>query len=314
LIDRLFRRTLKALALIIVLSGCAALPSAPGFVPDTGRDEPIQLKEYALVEQSIDNPTHAGFQARVPEIVAGRRAGWFFAQAEQAIAAPNEALAGFGYRLAANPSPPFSGYALYQGDALVQPDIARFWPVTIHNGEDDFLLAFETLAGERLYASLAGVQRWPGASSSLPPVYLGDQVAYASLEGSQVSVMAGPGLLYTGPAAAGPRNLTTWGDHWALELDGQVIVDGQDFNQQRGYDEVFHWQAIGGAPFFFYVKDSLVYLNYAGRDLPYYYDQVIHDQPGELAMYNPGSAGDLVWFYALRDGLWYYVEAGKIGE
>jgi hypothetical protein len=35
---------------------------------------------------------------------------------------------------------------------------------------------------------------------------------------------------------------------------------------------------------------------------------------GETSIFNPGSDGHIAWFYALRDGLWYYVEVDSRGD
>lgn len=321
---------------LLLMSGCSAQPSALLLLPVTGASEDFQVREYPIVEQSTDSPTHASFQQRVQTAVAGQQAGWQFPGQQEVIDAPNRALLPFGYYLDHNPTPPFSGYALYQNEYLIQRDIARFWPVSLkeqrstgEKTDGNFLLAFETINGEKLVASLDGIRPWPAQSQTsqesavrTPPVYFGDQVAFAETVGSEVSVYAGSGVLYTaslpvGGSAVSYSNLHTWGQsttgdqsHWVLEFDGHVIVDGQDFNQTNNYNEVFSWQVVGGKPFFFFTRDGLTHLNYAGRDLLYTYDQVIHGGSGEAALYNPGSSDQLVWFYALRDGLWYYVEAG----
>jgi hypothetical protein len=191
-------------------------------------------------------------------------------------------------------------------------------------GSRDFLLPFLTLSGEKLVASADGVRPWPGSAGDqarTAPVYYGDQIAYAQTGDGQVSVYAGPSLLYAASGAHGPqaetgtRNLHTWGSegpvrHWALEIDGRVVIDGVDINAEHGYEKVFDFRVIDGQPFFFFTQDGITRMHYAGRDLPYRYDAVVHDQQGELQPLNPGSTGRLVWFYALRDGLWHYVEAG----
>lgn len=308
----------------MALIGCAAPTSVPlssSVVPVSGvASGAFQVHEYALVEQSKDNPTHIEFQQRVPGVVAARRTGWPFSGSEETIEVPNQALAAFGYHLEANTTPPFSGYSLYRNSALIQRNIAKFWPISIQkpmngSGQGDFLLSFETMDGEKLVASLSGIRPWPGQDQSLgntPPVYFGNRIAFAESVGSEVSVYAGSDLLYTGPSATrGVHSLQTWGDsHWALELTGDVIVDGQDLNKTMGYDGAYGLQIIAGQPFYFFNRGGQVYLNYAGHELAYKYDQVVHDNLGSLAVFNPGGTGHIAWFYGLRDGVWYYVEVG----
>ena len=307
----------------LLLAGCGTPTTALALIPVAGgalAGSNFEIEEYALVEQSIDNPTHAGFQTRVPDSIRARREGPAFFEPENVILVPNQALAAFGFRLAQNPNPPFGAYALYAGDTLVQADIARFWPVSIKKDgstAQDFLFAFETLTGEHRMASMAGIQDWPvqgqATETSSPPVYLKGSLAYAAVDSDGLSVIAGSDLLYTG-AAGTPRNFYTWGsDHWALELDGRVILDGQDLNELHHYEEVFQWALIDNQPFYFYTRSGLTHLNYAGRDLPYTYDLVVHAGEGEGALFNPTVTEQVVWFYALRDGLWYYVE-GRVKE
>jgi len=106
------------------------------------------------------------------------------------------------------------------------------------------------------------------------------------------------------------KGFWSWNNQWVLELDGTLIVDGQSVNQTLGYDEIFSWYKINGKPFYFFKKDNSVYLSYDGSTLPIQYDEVIHYQCCEPAMFNPGENSNMVWFYALRAGSWYYVELG----
>jgi hypothetical protein len=320
---------LLAALLFWALAGCASMSSAlfhlPAAATATSSAAGLTVREYPLVEQSKDNPTHLGFQDHVQRAVRSQPA-WIAAGESDLLANPNSALAPFGFRLESAAEPPFSGYALSYQDTLLRADIARIWPVTVKLGPQgtaqDFLLPFETLAGEKLYASAAGVQPWPGQDGdSTAPVYFGEQIAYAETSGGLVSVYAGPSLLYAmpeqdaAPAPAGSEgSLHAWesgASHWALELDGQVILDGRDLNAAHQYEQVFDFRVLDGEPLYFYVKDGLTHMHYAGGSLPYVYDQVIFHPSGPLQAFNPGSAGSLVWFYALRDGLWYYVEAGR---
>ena len=316
---------LLASALLAALSGCDAAQNSLSLA-NSGGGEHFQVQEYAIIEESADGPNHPEFQQRVQAAVAARKAGWRIPNLSDLIQGPNETLAPFGYRLETNPTPPFSAYALYHNDHLIQRDITRFWPVSTKTspgsqGASDFLLAFETMTGQRLVASLDGIRPWPGngseASSATPPVYFGDQIAYAQTDGSEVSVYAGMGLLYSGvPAGGAPASgnsaLYTWGgQHWALEMNGHAIQDGQDLNTARGDDAIFQFHVLDGQPLYFYTKNGLTSLNYAGRDLPYAYDQVVHDAAGANSIFNPGDNGRIIWFYALRDGVWYYVEAGN---
>jgi len=105
-------------------------------------------------------------------------------------------------------------------------------------------------------------------------------------------------------------NLDHWYGTWALEVEGSLGVDGQLMNPVWGYGEIFDYQLLGGKPFFFFEQDGQVGISYDGQELPVQYDEVIH---GECCggMNNPRSSEHMVWFYARREGKWYYVEIGE---
>lgn len=290
-----------AICLILVLAGCAPASSALAGVPVTGSaaadddadggaapavihsNAPLAVHEYALVEQSADNPTYLGFQERVPQAVALQRAGWGFSRGSDTLAEHNRALEPFGFHLETSASAPFSGYTLYHHETPVQHEIARFWPVSLEQAGADFALPFVTHSGEALVASSGGVQHWSGQAQD----GIQGRLAYTQTQESQVS-------LYTGVSA----------------YAGAAEPAGVD-PQAAGYDTVFGEQVIDGQPLYFFTHGGYTRVNFNGKDLPYVYDQVLHENSGELAVYNPGSTGRVAWFYALRDGLWYYVEVGK---
>ena len=68
---------------------------------------------------------------------------------------------------------------------------------------------------------------------------------------------------------------------------------------------------LNGKPVEFVIENGVSRLRYNGSDLPFTYDRIITDAQGEAAQFNPGSSAHVLWFYALRDGLWYYVEIGS---
>jgi hypothetical protein len=134
----------------------------------------------------------------------------------------------------------------------------------------------------------------------------------------EYSVWVGGREVYSGTApmmVSHPVNgFVVWGDHWALELEDQVIVDGEDMGPKLGHDKVFGFQLLGGKPFYFYEADGVIRLSYDGETLPQTYDEVPHNQCCEPAMFNPQSNEDMVAFHGLRAGTWYYVEAGAYGD
>ncbi|MCL4561827.1 MAG: hypothetical protein M1281_14620 [Chloroflexi bacterium] len=104
--------------------------------------------------------------------------------------------------------------------------------------------------------------------------------------------------------------LGSYDGHWILEVDGMLVQDGRILNQDLGYTEIFNWSLLDGKPFYFFVKDGQVSISYAGQALPVAYQQVVHRLCCEPAAFNVGSSDQMVWFYALKDEVWNYVEVG----
>jgi hypothetical protein len=58
------------------------------------------------------------------------------------------------------------------------------------------------------------------------------------------------------------------------------------------------------------VQDGETHAAYHGQVLPMAYDYVFHGMCCEPAAFNVAGSGKMVWFYALKDGVWHYVEMG----
>lgn len=273
-------RWILLLAVCLGLVGCAGSPSADDLSISSHSAGDLAIVEYALVEQSEDNPNHAAFTERARQAVLMQRSGLGASRLYDRLVKDNEALAPYGLRVEINPTPPFSAYALYQGDRLIHRDIAHFSEINLY--ADDFALPFETIHGDRLVADTLGLRRISTASSAR-------KVSAALVDGS--------GLAYA-----------------ALPVSASVAYAGTAPAETQA---VFGSRNLSGRPFQFVTNPdsgSHVRLHYAGSDLPYVYDSVIHDQAGETAVFNPGSSGSIAWFYALRDGLWYYIEIDSRSE
>jgi hypothetical protein len=273
-------RWILLLAVCLGLVGCAGSPSADDLSISSHSAGDLAIVEYALVEQSVDNPDHAAFTERARQAVLMQRGGLGASRHCDRLAEDNVILAPYGLRIELNPTPPFSAYALYQGDRLIHRDITHFSETILY--ANDFALPFETIHGDRLVADTLGLRRISTASSAR-------KVSAALVDGG--------GLAYA-----------------ALPVSASVAYAGSAPAEAQA---AFGSQTLSGQPLQFVANSdsgSQVRLHYAGSDLPYVYDSVIHGQTGETAVFNPGSSGSIAWFYALRDGLWYYVEIDSRGE
>lgn len=104
-----------------------------------------------------------------------------------------------------------------------------------------------------------------------------------------------------------------WQGRLVIEHADHVLVDGHDLNKELGYDRVFNYRIMAGRPIFFFEKDGRVGLSYGGVVQPGRYEMVPHYWCCEPSLMNPVHSEYMVAFFAVREGVWYYVEAGVPG-
>jgi hypothetical protein len=276
----------------------------------------LSVEEYPIVAQEVDSPEHLEYLQRISAATLSKRQAWREPSAERVVESANKALEEFGYRLEPVASEPVPTYQLYRDHTVIRKGITRFWPVTVNERRDDFVLLIEINHRDMEMVQRGKVEAWnPGPEVRTPPVYYGNDLVSTRQEGLEtIRLERGDEVLYTvqvEPQVDNPvKGLWGWDGHWVLEVDGQLIIDGQSLNEELGYNEVFGWALLGGKPFYFFSQGGQVRLSYAGETLPYTYDDVVHYQCCEPAAFNPRYNEDMVWFHALRDGTWHYVEAG----
>jgi hypothetical protein len=110
------------------------------------------------------------------------------------------------------------------------------------------------------------------------------------------------------------KRLQVWESHWVLETVEGVFMDGESLTKQLGVGEIYHYVIFQGQPLFFFEQGGQVGISYGGETLPYTYDEVVHYQCCEPATFNIASNEYMLWFYALKDGMWHYVEMGIYDE
>jgi hypothetical protein len=116
------------------------------------------------------------------------------------------------------------------------------------------------------------------------------------------------------------------GEHWYMEMAhvayetdgnifkgitlGEIFRSGESLSQLFGYDETFGFQILAGEPFYFFKKGGEIGLNYAGEEVLLGFDEVAHHYCCGFSLYNPWHYENMVAFFASKDGVRYYVEAG----
>ncbi len=270
------------------------------------------------------------------ETVFDRRRPWRLQAAREGITETNRVLAPYGYRLVEQDewpscipqSVPLS-HALYQGEELLASDLylSPIAPISVNEAGDDFALLMPEGTAGSIFLRSDSLERWMYSEQSehayTSPVFVGEDLITVKrdpLKGArEFTVWRGDEVVYTYTSplqlAEYPVNtLRSWQGRWVLEVDEQVLVDGQSLNEQLGYDAIFQWRLLQGLPFYLFREDGQVGISYDGEVLPRRYDAVLHNLCCGYALFNPGGNERMVWFHAWRDGTWYFVEVGYYGD
>ncbi len=109
-----------------------------------------------------------------------------------------------------------------------------------------------------------------------------------------------------------PGAFQTWQAHWGLELNGDVLFDGERMTEQRVFDEVFTWQPLAEREFFLYRSNSTYGIYFDGRSMPQRYDEIVRwncadQQSADGFNFSAQGSDEVVGFFARKGGRWYYV-------
>ncbi len=290
---------------------------------DTGSEmiSGLVVEEYPLVSAAEDTPDHFEFKQRLTDQILNVRWTWRNPDPTVQIAQISQAISAWGYSLVPTPGDP-NATALYYNDAPLVTDITHVWPLAVSASGTDFRLLVDSMSQSTLVVLPDTVGQVDSTHFvSIAPVFVGDDLieVYADWDRPAFEVRRNGQteyvLLPQEPFVEPPvKALFAWNGHWVLQTDTAAIIDGQSLNEQIGAAEVIGWQLIVGQPFYFFTYEGRLAMSYAGQIVePYRYDQIVHDQCCEGSMFNLSGNGTMVWFYALRDGMWLYVEAGVYG-
>jgi hypothetical protein len=292
----------------------------------------LTLEEYAVVASSEDTPTHMEFNQRMPAEVFAKRAAWRDFTWQGRLDENNRQLVPYGYRLETKMTADGQDRAvLYQGDTLVISDLTYVFPVSAYHaeqGKGDFAMIVEESHSQYWLVRSGSKELWDFSEhGSTQPILtsggqLIDMVRKAGVIGEGVMfdtvILRQDGqpfftyVVMPNPVEEPVKGLWSWQGGWALEVNGTLIVNGANWNQKEiGAEEIFGFEMIDDKPFFFFRRDGKVSIWYDGQTLPVTYDDVIHYRCCEPGAFNPRTSTSMVAFYALRDGVWYYIELGN---
>jgi Tol biopolymer transport system component len=220
-----------------------------------------------------------------------------------------QVLAQFGYRL--------ENDNLYKGDQLLITGLQPAGSISVNSSQTDFVWGVTTsTAGGYSLVRKDSVGPWNPAPYLIPPVFIGDDLLELHTDpgGGNLQVMRAGQSIFTANLQTEPggsvHGLWAWNGHWALELTGNVIVDGQSLNRQTGNDETYGFRLLDGKPFYIYRKGGQIDAWYEAHAIPLGFEQVIHYACCSGGYLTLKGNETMTWFYAYKDHVWYYVEIG----
>jgi len=289
----------------------------------------LVVKEFRLVECSVDSPTRVEFGRSMPDSVRRTlRASRDDQPLTCNIDKINRELAPFGYvlRKVKGPTRITPSYDFLKGDSVVLSLLSeirfdldrragRFLFTATRDRQtglpycDDWLV----LDGTPVPWQSPAHEFWPPVFASGEVVTL--DVGTADDERALLTVRQADSVVYSvltrdDIASGSVDGFESDGTSWVLEYADTSVVNGVNQNLKLGCDAVFHYRFIHGLPFCFFAKDGKVGMSFAGAVLSQSYDEVVHGRCCEQAAFNPVANDDMMSFYARRNGWWYYVEAG----
>jgi hypothetical protein len=295
------------------------------------RDSPkLVVEEYRLFPCSVDNQVHPVLPMRLPDSIGRKRALWRFVPPAVAdIDSINKTIGPLGYRLRLSETQPWKGpaYDFLKGDSVVLHWLTGFDGFDYDRRTSRFLFT-ANVQQTRPPFDLSSVlildgkpQPWePSEHEYVPPVLAGGHLVTYDPE------MAGNGFLKVvirQDSQVVHTGLTRWnvcnssiggfssdGQNWVVQYADTVVVNGGNLNRQLQCSAVFGYNLIHGMPFYLFTRDGKVRMRFGPNVQPCKYDDVQRGSECGESYFSPMGNRNMVWFYARRDGWWYYVEAG----
>jgi len=271
-----------------------------------------------------------GEQSRLRSLTQGRYS-WDTADLAL-LEMDNAALAPFGYHLISKPVEASSGarwFTLYQGEKVILDPIFELGQISVNRSGTDFLMIVQAENKFQLVRK-GSLEPWKflnGTIANSRPQFLRDDLMHVEINGemlttssitpepskSTVKVFRNGHTIYTmfyqdPPAASGFRGFWTYNDHWALETIDQIVIDGQDVNALNGYDKSYEFHLLGGKPLFFFEKSGKLSISFDGKIALLPFQSIPHYGCCSAGLTNPMQIGNILIFYGMKDGNWFYVE------
>jgi hypothetical protein len=301
----------------------------------------LTIEEYPLVVDSTKNWCNLLFRNRPSFDILQKRNLWRHSDyvQEDKLEIINNALAPFGLQLSEGKMDGITQlFDLKRGEQMILQNIDWYSLVSVAQSGSDFALMVEARSFCGIY--LCGVehyiiqkdkkQSWDSRQYEYnAPLFISDDlyIVRYDFEERQIQVTRNGKEIFRFAVVfgAGPPKyyLWTWNGHWILSIDSSFIFkDGKSLNRELGINEIFHIGRVKDKLLFFFNERGKIRIEYGGnlssdnrgQILPVQYDDVIRTGCCGCTHLNGGGNEHMVWFYALRDSTWYYVEIGNYEE
>jgi hypothetical protein len=307
---------------IVLLSG---LTCAWAFCATSGSN--LVVEEHRIVSEKTNTPNHYEFRKRIPANVLAKREKWRVDHSDRV----EKQLKKYGYELRRRDTNHGTFDDLYIKQfyfkrKLVLADIREVGQFSTNGNHSHYLFVFDTIDKRFMLRdgklstieepmlsqpilvkdSIMTISPKPLTSIGSPDNATSYYAFTVKKDGKKVCDVSYRSKLLDDDV----RSFFSYDDDWVLEYSEHVLINGVDIGKKNGYLKVFGYGIIGNKPFYFFENKGKVYISYDGKILPYEYDKVIHYQCCEAANFNVRWNSKMVWFFALKDGFWHYVEAG----
>lgn len=273
---------------------------------------------YSLEE---GDPKNDEFTSRIPPAVLARHEDFYGDPSPaQSLEEIKTVLAEFGYRLEGQQGP----FTLTRDDQVLSANIGYLIDFAANASKTSFFLTLWLDTAQVWLLTPDRFELYYEGKPRVNPIFVGEDLLIASFQETEQGIFAvvkkGEEVLYTSPQTTyGPETcpidfFRAWNDHWILQIDGQVIMDGQPLGMENGYLKAFNWHLIQGKPLYLFQKGDSYGVWFDGEELPLEYDAIAQSRCNAGAYLYPFYAGGVdgkVSFYGQKNGGWYFVQLGS---
>jgi hypothetical protein len=215
----------------------------------------------------------------------------------------------------------YDGHQLLRDGRILFDDVENLSRVyMVENGEDSFF-TFEvsTRSGEAFLIQNDVIHPWTTEfqDPKNDALVYEDAVLWLKLseDWDQINVVkTKPGLIetiYSWTVTYEPMysvdTYLLWNDQWVWASKDFLIKNGKVVNAELGVQEIFLWKPIDDQEFFFFRKDGRLGFFYGGEYYPLPYQDMARNLCCGYAVNNPLISYQDAHFFAMREGVWYYV-------